>query len=235
MNQELSIFQLILHASFVVQAVMLLLLLVSVASWAAIIRKASALRAIQRQNSQFESDFWSGASLNDLYDNASRNAGQIGPLERIFACGMREYQKLRERRIADPGTLLDGARRAMRASFQREMDAAETHLSLLASAGSVSPYVGLFGTVWGIMHAFTGLAGLQQVTIATVATFIAEALLDKAHGKFTALPAVLASNRFARDIDRLATRQETFIEEFTNILQRNLGAPAPASPAAARI
>lgn len=235
MNQELSIFQLILHASFVVQAVMLLLLLVSVASWAAIIRKASALRTIQRQNSQFESDFWSGASLNDLYDNASRNAGQIGPLERIFACGMREYQKLRERRIADPGTLLDGARRAMRASFQREMDAAETHLSLLASAGSVSPYVGLFGTVWGIMHAFTGLAGLQQVTLATVAPGIAEALVATALGLFTAIPAVLAYNRFARDIDRLATRQETFIEEFTNILQRNLGAPAPASPAAARI
>ena len=235
MNQELSIFQLILHASFVVQAVMLLLLLVSVASWAAIIRKASALRAIQRQNSQFESDFWSGASLNDLYDNASRNAGQIGPLERIFACGMREYQKLRERRIADPGTLLDGARRAMRASFQREMDAAETHLSLLASAGSFSPYVGLFGTVWGIMHAFTGLAGLQQVTLATVAPGIAEALVATALGLFTAIPAVLAYNRFARDIDRLATRQETFIEEFTNILQRNLGAPAPASPAAARI
>ena len=235
MNQELSIFQLILHASFVVQAVMLLLLLVSVASWAAIIRKASALRAIQRQNSQFESDFWSGASLNDLYDNASRTAGQIGPLERIFACGMREYQKLRERRIADPGTLLDGARRAMRASFQREMDAAETHLSLLASAGSVSPYVGLFGTVWGIMHAFTGLAGLQQVTLATVAPGIAEALVATALGLFTAIPAVLAYNRFARDIDRLATRQETFIEEFTNILQRNLGAPAPASPAAARI
>ena len=214
---------------------MLLLLLVSVASWAAIIRKASALRAIQRQNSQFESDFWSGASLNDLYDNASRNAGQIGPLERIFACGMCEYQKLRERRIADPGTLLDGARRAMRASFQREMDAAETHLSLLASAGSVSPYVGLFGTVWGIMHAFTGLAGLQQVTLATVAPGIAEALVATALGLFTAIPAVLAYNRFARDIDRLATRQETFIEEFTNILQRNLGAPAPASPAAARI
>ena len=232
MNQELSIFQLILHASFVVQAVMLLLLLVSVASWAAIIRKASALRAIQRQNSQFESDFWSGASLNDLYDNASRNAGQIGPLERIFACGMREYQKLRERRIADPGTLLDGARRAMRASFQREMDAAETHLSLLASAGSVSPYVGLFGTVWGIMHAFTGLAGLQQVTLATVAPGIAEALVATALGLFTAIPAVLAYNRFARDIDRLATRQETFIEEFINILQRNLGAPAAhASPA----
>ena len=232
MNQELSIFQLILHASFVVQAVMLLLLLVSVASWAAIFRKISALRAIERQNSQFENDFWSGAGLNDLYDNASRNAGQIGPQERIFACGMREYQKLRERRITDTGAIIDGVRRAMRASFQREMDAAETHLSLLASAGSVSPYVGLFGTVWGIMHAFTGLAGLQQVTLATVAPGIAEALVATALGLFTAIPAVLAYNRFARDIDRLATRQETFIEEFINILQRNLGAPAAhASPA----
>ena len=115
------------------------------------------------------------------------------------------------------------------------MDAAETHLSLLASAGSVSPYVGLFGTVWGIMYAFTGLAGLQQVTLATVAPGIAEALVATALGLFTAIPVVLAYNRFARDIDRLATRQETFIEEFTNILQRNLGAPAPASPAAARI
>ena len=115
------------------------------------------------------------------------------------------------------------------------MDAAETYLLLLVFAGSVSPYVGLFGTVWGIMHAFTGLAGLQQVTLATVAPGIAEALVATALGLFTAIPAVLAYNRFARDIDRLATRQETFIEEFTNILQRNLGAPAPASPAAARI
>ena len=231
MNQELSIFQLVMHASFIVQAVMLLLL-VSVASWAAIFRKISALRAIRLQNSQFESDFWSGANLNDLYDNASRNVGQIGPMERIFACGMREYHKLRERRITDPATLIDGARRAMRASLQREMDAAETHLSLLASAGSVSPYVGLFGTVWGIMHAFTGLAGLQQVTLATVAPGIAEALVATALGLFTAIPAVLAYNRFARDIDRLATRQEAFIDDFTNILQRNLGAP-PATPAAA--
>ena len=222
MNQELSIFQLILHASFVVQAVMLLLLLVSVASWAAIIRKASALRAIQRQNSQFESDFWSGASLNDLYDNASRNAGQIGPLERIFACGMREYQKLRERRIADPGTLLDGARRAMRATYQREVDAIDAHLAFLASAGSVSPYVGLFGTVWGIMHAFRGLSNVGQATLSAVAPGIAEALVATAIGLFAAIPAVVAYNRFSHEIDRLATRFESFMEEFSNILQRQM-------------
>jgi biopolymer transport protein TolQ len=141
---------------------------------------------------------------------------------------MREYQKLRERRIADPATLMDGARRAMRASFQREMDAVESNLSFLASVGSVSPFVGLFGTIWGIMHAFNGLASLQQVTLATVAPGIAEALVATAIGLFAAIPAVVAYNRFARDLDRIAIQQETFIEEFTNILQRNVGAqPAP--------
>ncbi|MBP7451747.1 MAG: MotA/TolQ/ExbB proton channel family protein, partial [Ottowia sp.] len=166
MNQDMSILQLVLHASFTVQLVMVVLLIGSVASWAAIFRKLRSLKSIKDQNDEFEREFWSGTSLNDLYAAAAQNARQGGPMERIFASGMREYQKLRERRIADPGTLLDGARRAMRASFQREMDAAETNLSFLASVGSVSPYVGLFGTVWGIMHAFTGLAGLQQVTLA---------------------------------------------------------------------
>jgi biopolymer transport protein TolQ len=150
-------------------------------------------------------------------------------MERIFASGMREFQKLRERRITDAGTLMDGARRAMRASFQREMDVVETNLSFLASVGSVSPYVGLFGTVWGIMHAFTGLAALTQVTLATVAPGIAEALVATAIGLFAAIPAVVAYNRFARDLDRIAIQQETFIEEFSNILQRNVGTQAPAS------
>jgi biopolymer transport protein TolQ len=137
---------------------------------------------------------------------------------------MREYHKLRERRISDAGTLMDGARRAMRASYQRELDAVETNLSFLASVGSVSPYVGLFGTVWGIMHAFIGLASLQSVTLATVAPGIAEALVATAIGLFAAIPAVVAYNRFAHDIDRVAIKLETFIEEFSNILQRNLGA-----------
>jgi biopolymer transport protein TolQ len=144
---------------------------------------------------------------------------------------MREFQKLRERRVTDVGMMMDGARRAMRASFQREMDVVESNLSFLASVGSVSPYVGLFGTVWGIMHAFTGLASLQQVTLATVAPGIAEALVATAIGLFAAIPAVIAYNRFAREIDRISIQQETFIEEFSNILQRNVSAQVnPAAP-----
>ena len=223
MNQDLSILHLVVNASFIVQLVMLLLLVGSIASWAAIFRKLRALKEVRELNDAFERAFWSGTSLNDLYASAAQNAKHAGPMERIFASGMREYQKLRERRMQDPATLLDGARRAMRASFQREMDAAEANLSFLASVGSVSPYVGLFGTVWGIMHAFTGLASLQQVTLATVAPGIAEALVATALGLFAAIPAVVAYNRFAREIDRLAIKLETFIEEFSNILQRNLG------------
>ncbi len=228
-NPDLSILHLILNASFVVQAVMLLLVIVSVSSWAAIFRKLAALKKVNALNENFEKEFWSGASLNDLYASAAQNAKLSGPMERIFASGMREFQKLRERRISDAGTLMDGARRAMRASFQREMDAVESNLSFLASVGSVSPYLGLFGTVWGIMHAFTGLASLQQVTLATVAPGIAEALVATAIGLFAAIPAVVAYNRFARDIDRVAIRLETFIEEFSNILQRNLGSHAAAA------
>jgi biopolymer transport protein TolQ len=229
MNNDMSIISLVLHASFVVQLVMAILLAISVASWAAIFRKITAIKRIQNLNEEFERVFWSGTSLNELFAAASQNAKLGGPMERIFASGMREYQKLRERRITDAGTLLDGARRAMRASFQREMDAAESQLAFLASVGSVSPYVGLFGTVWGIMHAFTGLASLQQVTLATVAPGIAEALVATAIGLFAAIPAVVAYNRFARDIDRVAIKLETFIEEFSNILQRSLGSGASAS------
>jgi biopolymer transport protein TolQ len=229
MTQDLSIFQLVLNASLVVQAVMLLLLLVSVASWAAIFRKLFSLGKVKKLNEDFEREFWSGTSLNDLFAAATKHATTGGPMERIFASGMREYQKLRERRITDASSLMDGARRAMRASYQREMDAIETHLSFLASVGSVSPYVGLFGTVWGIMHAFNGLAALAQVTLATVAPGIAEALVATAIGLFAAIPAVVAYNRFARDIDRIAIRLETFMEEFSNILQRNVGAQTPTA------
>lgn len=224
MTQDLSILHLVLNASFVVQAVMLLLMIVSVSSWTAIFRKLFSLNRVKTLNEDFERDFWSGTSLNELFAAAAKNARHSGPMERIFASGMREYQKLRERHISDAGTLMDGARRAMRASYQREMDVIETHLSFLASVGSVSPYVGLFGTVWGIMHAFTGLASLQQVTLATVAPGIAEALVATAIGLFAAIPAVVAYNRFARDIDRVAIKLESFIEEFSNILQRNVGA-----------
>jgi len=231
--QNMSILNLVLGASWVVQLVMLLLIAVSIASWAAIFRKLYGLRRVKILNEDFENEFWSGTSLNDLHTAANRNAKRGGPMERIFASGMREYHKLRDRRITDAAVLLEGARRAMRASYQRELDAIESSLSFLGSVASVSPYVGLFGTVWGIMHAFTGFAGMEQVTLATVAPGIAEALVATAIGLFAAIPAVIAYNRFARDIDRIAIQQETFIEEFSNILQRNLGsqsAPAPSSP-----
>ncbi|MBU6225090.1 MAG: protein TolQ [Burkholderiales bacterium] len=224
MNQDFSILHLLLNASWVVQAVVAVLLIVSIASWTAIFRKIIAIGRIKDLNEAFERDFWSGASLNELFAAAAQNAKISGPMERIFASGMREYQKLRERRINDSSMLMDGARRAMRASYQREMDAIESNLSFLASVGSVSPYVGLFGTVWGIMHAFTGLASMQQVTLAKVAPGIAEALVATAIGLFAAIPAVLAYNRFARDIDRVSNKLETFMEEFSNILQRNVSA-----------
>jgi biopolymer transport protein TolQ len=222
MTQDLSILQLVVQASFVVQLVMAGLLFMSVASWSVIFGKLFSLRQVRAANDDFEREFWSGRNLNELYDAASK-ARAAAPMERIFAAGMREFMKLRERRVADSGALLDGARRAMRASFQRELDAIESHLSFLATVGSTSPYIGLFGTVWGIMHAFVGLSNLQQVTLATVAPGIAEALVATAIGLFAAIPAVIAYNRFARDIDRIAIMLETFIEEFSNILQRNAG------------
>jgi biopolymer transport protein TolQ len=222
-TQDLSIVQLLLHASFVVQLVVAALLVVSLVSWTVIFGKLFGLKRVRGLNEDFEREFWAGRNLQELYADSAKRADSAGPMNRIFASGMREFLKLREKRVADAGALLDGARRAMRASFQRELDTVESHLSFLASVGSVSPYVGLFGTVWGIMHAFTGLANLQQVTLATVAPGIAEALVATAIGLFAAIPAVLAYNRFARDIDRIAIQMETFIEEFSNILQRNIG------------
>ena len=225
MNQDFSIFTLVTQASLVVQLVMAGLMIASLASWTVIFSKLFGLARTRRANEDFEREFWAGKNINELYADAAKRADGA-PMARIFASGMREFLKLRERRVTDAGSLLDGARRAMRASFQREMDAVEANLSFLATVGSVSPYVGLFGTVWGIMHAFVGLANMTQVTLATVAPGIAEALVATAIGLFAAIPAVIAYNRFARDIDRIAIQLETFIEEFSNILQRNAGVPA---------
>jgi len=230
MNQDMSILSLVLNASVVVQLVMAGLLITSLASWSVIFGKLFGLRQVRARNEEFEREFWAGKNLNDLYDDAAKHADQSAPMERLFASGMREFMKLRERRVTDPGALLDGARRAMRASFQRELDTIESNLSFLASVGSVAPYVGLFGTVWGIMHAFIGLANLTQVSLATVAPGIAEALVATAIGLFAAIPAVIAYNRFAREIDRIAIQMETFTEEFSNILQRN-ASQAPAAGA----
>jgi biopolymer transport protein TolQ len=233
MNATFSLFDLVLNASLIVQIVLLILILVSIASWAAIFDKASTLRRVKASNEFFQTKFWSGNSnLHDLYKiSASDDADLQGPIERIFSSGMREYQKLRERRIGEVDILMDGTRRAMRVSFQREMDAIENNLAFLASVGSVSPYVGLFGTVWGIMHAFMGLGSMAQVTLATVAPGIAEALIATAIGLFAAIPAVIAYNRFSREIDRIAMAQETFTEEFSNILQRNIGSITTANGA----
>jgi biopolymer transport protein TolQ len=230
-NADLSITALVLQASLVVQLVMAGLLLTSLASWTVIFSKLFGLKRVRRVNEEFEREFWSGRSLTEL-NTAVGQKTDSAPMERIFASGMREFLKLREKRL-DAGAQLDGARRAMRASFQRELDVVESNLSFLASVASVSPYVGLFGTVWGIMHAFVGLSNLQQVTLASVAPGIAEALVATAIGLFAAIPAVVAYNRFARDIDRIATQLETFIEEFSNILQRHAGGGAAAAAAMA--
>ena len=223
MSQDLDIFQLVAHASLVVQAVLVLLLLISVMSWAAIFRKLIHLHRIKQQNEIFTKDFWTGASLEELYNAAQQRSQNCGPMERIFASGMREVRKeMRERRVADVGPVMDSARRAMRATLQREMDAVETNLSFLASVGSVSPYLGLFGTVWGIMHAFTGLAALQQVTLATVAPGIAEALVATAIGLFAAIPAVIAYNKLQAEAAKQQARVEGFADEFSAILSRQI-------------
>ena len=230
MNQDLSIASLVWHASAVVQLVLAILLAASLASWSVIFAKSLGLRQVRRDNQEFDREFWAGRTLQELFQDASKEGGPASPQERIFASGMREFLKQRERRVADLDVLLESSRRAMRASFQREMDNIESRLDLLGSVGSVAPYVGLFGTVWGIMHAFSGLSNMQQVTLATVAPGIAESLVTTAIGLFAAIPAVLAYNRFVRDIDRMASQMESFIEEFSNILVRSVAPAAPAAP-----
>jgi len=221
-TQDLDIWTLILNASIVVKVVMLLLAAVSFMSWMFIFQKWFAIRRAAVQTDKFEREFWSGNDLNALYQGAVNQRHTIGSLERIFEAGFREFAKLRsgQRAGTDASDMVDGARRAMRATFQREMDFLERHLAFLASTGSVSPYVGLFGTVWGIMHAFRSLANVQQATLAQVAPGIAEALVATAIGLFAAIPAVVAYNRYSHDIERLANRFESFMEEFSNILHR---------------
>lgn len=225
---DLSVIQLILQASWVVQLVMIILVLASIISWATIIQKGMAIARAKKLNADFEHLFWSGQNLNDLYAQAVQRAAHAGPLERIFASGMREYQKLRERHIKELPALIDGTRRAMCAATQRELDALEAGLPFLGSIGSLAPYVGLFGTVWGVMHAFTGFASMQQLTLATVAPGIAEALIATAMGLLAAIPAVGAYNRYASQIDRIASAQDSFVQEFSNILQRSI-TPATAA------
>jgi len=220
MNNDMSILSLVANASLLVQAVMAGLLTISIASWTVIFRKYFQIRAARAATDRFEAEFWRGGDLNALYAKAAEQAGDQGPLARIFEAGMREYLKNRQQKPVDTGAMLEGSRRAMRAAYQREMDALESNLAFLASVGSVSPYIGLFGTVWGIMNSFRGLANVKQATLAAVAPGIAEALVATAIGLFAAIPAVVAYNRFAYDIERMSNRFDTFVEEFSNILQR---------------
>jgi len=220
-TEDLSFITLITNASIIVQIVMAMLLCVSLMSWNYIFRKRFAIRKARVQTEEFEREFWSGGSLSELYKSLDSRRKNSGALERIFGAGMSEFHKGRASgQNTDSAAMLDGARRAMRAAYQREMDALDSHLAFLASVGSVSPYVGLFGTVWGIMNAFRGLANVQQATLAAVAPGIAEALIATAIGLFAAIPALVAYNSCTHDIDRLAIRFESFVEEFSNILQR---------------
>ncbi|TFW31272.1 protein TolQ [Massilia horti] len=221
--QDLSFVALISNAHVLVQLIMLMLFLLSLFSWTYIFRKLFTIRSARAQTEQFERSFWAGGNLHTLHQSTASQRDQSGALARIFEAGMGEFIKGKQaasRDALDVNSVLDGARRAMRAAFQREMDALDLHLNFLASVGSVSPYIGLLGTVWGIMNAFRGLASVQQATLAVVAPGIAEALIATAIGLFAAIPAVVAYNRFTHDIDRLAIRFETFVEEFSNILQR---------------
>jgi len=218
LGTDLSFITLVTQESVVVQAVLALLVALSVWSWWQIFLKMFQLRRVARDTDSFENEFWKGGDLNELYQRTSKSRIGSG-LEHIFTTGFREYAKHRKQG-SNAGVTMDSARRAMRATFQREIDAIDAHLAGLATVGSVSPYIGLFGTVWGIMNAFRGLANVSQATLAHVAPGIAEALIATAIGLFAAIPAVVAYNRYTHDVDRLAVRFETFIEEFSNILQR---------------
>ena len=216
----LNILQLVLHASLPVQLVMLLLLLASLASWVIILRKKRVLDRAEKEADRFEETFWSGVELPKLYATATERNRDIEGLEAIFEGGMREFNRIRQRRGVDARMQLEGAQRGMRAAASRELDGLERNLEFLANVGSISPYVGLFGTVWGIMISFQGLATMKEATIATVAPGISEALVATAMGLFAAIPAVWAYNRFATRAERMAVRYDTFSEEFSSILQR---------------
>jgi biopolymer transport protein TolQ len=225
LNQDLSLLHLIVNASIAVQIVLGLLLIASMMSWWYIFIKMFALKRAIRITESFEKEFWGGGDLNAMFQRVSAEREESGEMERIFEAGFREFLKLRRQAGMSVHVIMDGTRRAMRATYQREVDRLESHLSFLATVGSVSPYIGLFGTVWGIMLAFQSLASVSQATLAQVAPGIAEALIATAMGLFAAIPAVVGYNRYTHDIDRLANRMESFMEEFSNILQRQATKP----------
>jgi biopolymer transport protein TolQ len=222
--QDFSLLTLITGASLPVQVVMALLIIASMVSWWYIFLKIFMLRRAENEANEFENTFWTGGDLTKLHESitSGHRSTSVQGMASIFEGGFKEYARLRRQGGLESSDVMESSRRAMRAAFNREMDELDAHLPFLATVGSVSPYVGLFGTVWGIMNAFRGLANVAQATLAHVAPGIAEALIATAIGLFAAIPAVIAYNRFASNVDRLAIRYESFMEEFTNILQRKV-------------
>jgi len=221
MQAEMSILRLILDASLLVQLVMLILVLASVASWALMFRKRAQLRAASKAAEAFEDRFWSGGNLAEIYARIGPSEEADSGMERIFRAGFREFSRMRKQPGVPPEAQVEAAQRAMRICLSREEDDLESHLPFLATVGSVSPYIGLFGTVWGIMNSFRALHLQQQATLAAVAPGIAEALIATALGLFAAIPAVIGYNRYANQMERTRSRYETFMEEFISILQRH--------------
>ncbi|MBL3588922.1 MAG: protein TolQ [gamma proteobacterium endosymbiont of Lamellibrachia anaximandri] len=220
MSSDLSYAQLILNASPVVQFVIAVLIFASISSWTMIFDRARVLRRAKRAAEDFEERFWSGGDLGELYRQIEREGtGQSG-MAAIFRAGFREFARLRTKEQIEPMAVVQGAQRSMRVALSRELDDLEFHLSMLATVGSTSPYVGLFGTVWGIMNSFHALGNVKQATLALVAPGIAEALIATAMGLFAAIPAVVAYNRYSNEVERLNNRYDDFLEEFSTILQR---------------
>ncbi len=222
MTTDLSLFHMVVNASLLVQIVLSLLLAASMVSWTMIFRKRSALKQAQRAADEFEERFWSGKDLVSMYNRITARKHTPAGMERIFEAGFKEFARLRKQAGIDPKAVLDGTQRSMRVALSRETDALEVHLSFLATVGSTSPYVGLFGTVWGIMNSFRALGNVNQATLAMVAPGIAEALVATAMGLFAAIPAVIAYNRYSNEVARLLSRYDIFMEEFSTILQRQV-------------
>jgi biopolymer transport protein TolQ len=218
--EGIALLTLIKNASLPVQLVMLMLLLASVISWTMIFRKWFALKWANHVANRFEQQFWSGANLSAMYNELTRKKVTTSGMASVFVEGFREFKRLSQQSNIEPPDVLEGVQRAMRVGLTREIDYLETHLSFLATVGSTSPYIGLFGTVWGIMNSFRSLGTVQQATIAHVAPGIAEALIATAIGLFAAIPAVIAYNRYSNQVERLVTRYEIFMDEFASILHR---------------
>jgi biopolymer transport protein TolQ len=222
---DLSFVQLVLEASLLVQMVMVFLLLISLYSWTLIFRKSRYLKKAYHAADNFEERFWKVKDLNGLYNRINSADDDPTGMASIFSAGYMEFVRLRKQPDMTSEALLAGSQRAMRVALHREMDQLDTHLATLATVGSVSPYIGLFGTVWGIMNSFHALSGVTQVTLAMVAPGISEALVATAMGLFAAIPAVMAHNYYVNEVDRLITRYDTFLDEFMGILQRQSHVP----------